>query len=65
MNLLWADYPAPLSFMMKLFLIVQLAYCLHELPELYFQRTKKEEYASKAAHSLAALVLIAVPYFLK
>ncbi|KAF2903461.1 hypothetical protein ILUMI_02723 [Ignelater luminosus] len=63
-NLLWADYPAPLSFMMKLFLIVQLAYCLHELPELYFQRTKKEEYASKAAHSLAALVLIAVPYFL-
>jgi len=63
-NLLWADYPAPLSFMMKLFLIVQLAYCLHDLPELYFQRTKKEEYASKAGQSIAALVLIAVPYFL-
>lgn len=63
-NLLWADYPAPLSFMMKLFLIVQLAYCLHELPELYFQRTKKEEYVSKAAQSVGALILIAVPYFL-
>jgi len=63
-NLLWADYPAPMSFMLKLFFIVQLAYCLHELPELYFQRTKKEEYLSKAAHSIASLVLIAVPYFL-
>jgi translocating chain-associated membrane protein 1 len=63
-NLLWADYPASLTFMAKLYLIVQLAYCLHELPELYFQRTKKEEYLSKAAYSIASLVLIAVPYFL-
>ncbi|KAF5272926.1 hypothetical protein FQR65_LT04855 [Abscondita terminalis] len=63
-NLLWADYPPPMPFMMKLFFIIQLAYCLHEIPELYFQRVKKEEYVNKITNSLAALVLIAVPYFL-
>lgn len=65
LSLLWSNYPAPMTFMLKLFLIVQLAYSLHELPELYFQRTKREEYTSKAIKSIASLVLIAVPYFLK
>ncbi|KAF5296204.1 hypothetical protein FQA39_LY12658 [Lamprigera yunnana] len=64
MNLVWSDYPAPMSFLAKLFFIIQLAYCLHEVPELYFQRVKKEEYISKITHSLASLVLIAIPYFL-
>lgn len=63
--LLWDKYPAPMTFMHKLFLIVQLAYSLHELPELYFQRTKREEYYGKASKSIASLVLIAVPYFLR
>lgn len=64
-SLLWTDYPAPLSFMMKLYLIIQLAYSLHEIPELYFQRTKKEEYISRAVTSLSSLILVSVPYFLK
>jgi len=64
LSLLWKDYPANLTFMLKLFMIIQLAYSLHELPEIYFQRTKREEYVSKATTSLAALVLIAIPYFL-
>lgn len=64
LSLLWLDYPAALSFMLKLFMIVQLAYSLHELPEIYFQRTKREEYVNKAFKSIAGLVLIAVPYFL-
>lgn len=63
-NLLWADYPAPMPFLMKLFFVIQLSYCLHEIPELYFQRVKKEEYVNKITNSLAALVLIAIPYFL-
>ncbi|KAI4470918.1 translocation associated membrane protein [Holotrichia oblita] len=63
-SLLWTDYPAPLSFMMKLYLIIQLAYSLHEIPELYFQRTKKEEYVSRAVNSLSSLVLVSIPYFL-
>ncbi|XP_023015157.1 translocating chain-associated membrane protein 1 [Leptinotarsa decemlineata] len=61
---LWSDYPAPMSFLLKLYIIVQLAYNLHEIPELYFQKTKKEEYASKATQSIAGILLIFIPYFL-
>lgn len=53
-----------MNFMTKCYLILQLAYAIHEIPELYFQRAKKEEYLSKASFSLAKFVLIAVPYFL-
>lgn len=63
-SLLWSGYPAPMSFLMKLFIIIQLAYAIHEIPELYFQRVKKEEWASKSIRSIASLVLVAVPYFL-
>nr|CAI5832538.1 unnamed protein product [Callosobruchus analis] len=62
---LWSDYPSPMSFMLKLYFIIQLAYNLHEIPELYFQKTKKEEYFTKASQSLVALALICIPYFLK
>jgi translocating chain-associated membrane protein 1 len=62
---LWSDYPAPMPFLLKLYIIIQLAYSLHELPELYFQRVKREEYSSKALQSVATLILVAIPYFLK
>jgi len=61
---LWSDYPAPMPFLVKLYVIIQMAYSLHELPELYFQRVKREEYSSKAVQSIATLVLVAIPYFL-
>ncbi|CAH1105761.1 unnamed protein product [Psylliodes chrysocephalus] len=61
---LWVDYPSPMPFLTKLYIIVQLAYNLHEIPELYFQKTKKEEYIGKATQSIAAVALIYVPYFL-
>ncbi|XP_045462959.1 translocating chain-associated membrane protein 1 isoform X2 [Harmonia axyridis] len=61
---LWSEYPAPMIFFTKLYFIVQLSYSLHELPELYFQRVKKEEYLGKALSSLAGLVLISIPYFM-
>ncbi|KAJ3661432.1 hypothetical protein Zmor_005827 [Zophobas morio] len=61
---LWSDYPAPMPFLVKLYIIIQLAYSLHELPELYFQRVKREEYSSKAIQSIVTLLLIALPYFL-
>ncbi|XP_056648887.1 translocating chain-associated membrane protein 1 [Diorhabda carinulata] len=61
---LWSDYPSPMPFLTKLYIIIQLAYNLHEIPELYFQRTKKEEYVGKATQSLAAFSLIFIPYFL-
>ncbi|KAK9881404.1 hypothetical protein WA026_016294 [Henosepilachna vigintioctopunctata] len=62
---LWSEYPAPMTFLVKLYFIIQLAYSLHELPELYFQRVKKEEYFGKAVSSIAALVLVSIPYFLR
>lgn len=62
---LWSDYPPPMTFLSKLYIIIQLAYSLHELPELYFQRVKREEYTEKAVQSIASLILVAIPYFLK
>ncbi|XP_060535281.1 translocating chain-associated membrane protein 1 [Cylas formicarius] len=61
---IWSDYPVLMTFMFKLYVVIQLAYSLHELPELYFQRAKREDYVPRASHSLAGLVLVAVPYFL-
>ncbi|XP_072120783.1 translocating chain-associated membrane protein 2 isoform X1 [Mobula birostris] len=41
---LWEDYPhTHLSFQMKLFYLYQISYWIHMLPELYFQRARKEE----------------------
>ncbi|XP_044759622.1 translocating chain-associated membrane protein 1 [Coccinella septempunctata] len=62
---LWSEYPAPMIFVTKLYFIIQLAYSLHELPELYFQRVKREEYLGKAAYSVAGLVLVSIPYFMR
>ncbi|XP_050301847.1 translocating chain-associated membrane protein 1 isoform X2 [Anthonomus grandis grandis] len=61
---IWSEYPAPMYFMFKMYLLVQLAYSLHELPELYFQRVKREEWFNKALYSMASLVLVAIPYIL-
>ncbi|XP_073442506.1 translocating chain-associated membrane protein 2 isoform X1 [Dendrobates tinctorius] len=41
---LWESYPhVYLPFQVKFFYLCQLAYWLHALPELYFQKVKKEE----------------------
>ncbi|XP_072874719.1 translocating chain-associated membrane protein 1 [Chlorocebus sabaeus] len=43
-TILWRAYPHNLmTFQMKFFYISQLAYWLHAFPELYFQKTKKED----------------------
>jgi len=61
---IWSDYPAPMSFMFKLYLIIQISYIIHEVPELYFQRVKKEEYFGKICSAVIALAVVATPYFL-
>lgn len=53
-----------MSFLHKLFFIIQLAYYLHMLPELYFQKIKKEEQPSKIKHSIAGFVIITFFYLL-
>lgn len=64
MSRLWADYPNhPMSFIHKLYFIIQLSYYLHMLPELYFQKVKKDEQLAKVKHSLAGTVIIGFFYF--
>jgi len=64
-NLLWTDFPNhPMIFLHKLYFIIQLAYYLHMLPELYFQRIKKEDRQPKIIHSICGFIVVASGYFL-
>lgn len=65
MSRLWTDYPNhPMTFLHKLYFIIQLSYYLHMLPELYFQKVKKDEQGEKLRHSIAGSVIIGILYFL-
>uniref|UniRef100_T1D460 Protein transporter of the tram translocating chain-associating membrane superfamily n=1 Tax=Psorophora albipes TaxID=869069 RepID=T1D460_9DIPT len=62
---LWEGFPEhPMVFLHKLFFVIQLAYYLHMLPELYFQKVKKDEQKPKIQHALGGFFLIATAYFL-
>lgn len=64
MSKLWTDYPNhPMTFLHKLFFIIQLSYYLHMLPELYFQKVKKDEQLPKMQHSIAGILIIGFFYF--
>jgi len=64
MSRLWTDYPNhPMSFLHKLYFIIQLSYYVHMLPELYFQKVKKDEQPAKVQHSLAGSLIIGFFYF--
>ncbi|XP_055593866.1 translocating chain-associated membrane protein 1 [Uranotaenia lowii] len=62
---MWEGFPDhPMMFLHKLFFIIQLAYYLHMLPELYFQKVKKDEQKPKIQHALGGFFLIGAAYFL-
>lgn len=62
-SLLWDDYPNhPMSFLHKFFFVIQLAYYLHMLPELYFQKVKKEDQQPKIIHSICGFSIICLAY---
>ena len=64
MSSAWKGYPDhPMSFLMKLYFIIQLAYYLHMLPELYFQRVKKEDQGPKIYRSLIGMAMIGACYY--
>ncbi|KAL5286225.1 TRAM1 family protein [Megaselia abdita] len=64
-SLLLDDFPNhPMTFLHKLFFIIQLAYYLHMLPELYFQRIKKEDQQPKIIHAVCGFSVVALAYFL-
>ncbi|KAL1006295.1 hypothetical protein UPYG_G00070390 [Umbra pygmaea] len=62
---LWEGYPHTLMpFQMKFYFICQMGYWLHALPELYFQKTKKEDIARQLVYISLYLVHIAGAYIL-
>ncbi|XP_071441950.1 translocating chain-associated membrane protein 1 [Hetaerina americana] len=62
---LWEGYPHTLMpFMLKFFYVVQLAYWTHCFPELYFQKVKREEMASRVRYAALHLTFIAAAYLL-
>jgi translocating chain-associated membrane protein 1 len=62
-SLLWENFPEhPMGFLHKLYFVIQLSYYLHMLPELYFQKIKKDEHQDRIVHSLAGFSLIGSAY---
>jgi translocating chain-associated membrane protein 1 len=64
---LWTGYPEQhreMSFWMKVFYLVQLAYWLHQFPEFYFQKVKKDDMKSRTVYSCLYIVFIGAAYAL-
>jgi translocating chain-associated membrane protein 1 len=65
---MWSNYPeahSKMSFQHKFFFIIQIAYWLHQFPELYFQKVKKDEMWQRIQLSLMYLLPITTAYLLK
>jgi translocating chain-associated membrane protein 1 len=64
--LLWDGFPhLEMSFVLKFFMLIQLSYWLHWLPEMYFIRMKREEIPQKLAITAAYTTVITVAYLAK
>uniref|UniRef100_A0A8C7QP60 Translocating chain-associated membrane protein n=1 Tax=Oncorhynchus mykiss TaxID=8022 RepID=A0A8C7QP60_ONCMY len=62
---LWDGYPHTLMpFQMKFYFISQMGYWLHALPEIYFQKTKKEDIPRQLVYISLYLVHIVGAYIL-
>ncbi|XP_076612421.1 translocating chain-associated membrane protein 2 [Chaetodon auriga] len=62
---LWENYPhVHLRFQVKFFYLTQLAYWLHALPELYFQKVRKEEISRQLQYICLYLLHISAAYLL-
>jgi len=61
----WEDYPhVELTYFTKFFFIMQISYWIHQFPELYFQKIKKEEWKRRIAYSTIYLVSFLAAYLL-
>nr|XP_028590952.1 translocating chain-associated membrane protein 1-like 1 isoform X2 [Podarcis muralis]XP_028590953.1 translocating chain-associated membrane protein 1-like 1 isoform X2 [Podarcis muralis] len=64
-TLLWKDYPhSRMFFQVKFFYICQIAYWLHSLPELYFQKIRKEDIPRQLYYICLYIVHISGAYIL-
>jgi len=63
---LWEGYPhSNMTFLFKFFFVTQISYWLHVFPELYFEKTKKEDMPPKIQYASLYLVFILAAYFLR
>merc|ERR1712236_123014 len=63
---LWDGYPHNnMTFLFKFFFIIQISYWLHIFPELYFQKTKKEDMAPKIQYATLYLIFITAAYIFR
>ncbi|XP_021956134.1 translocating chain-associated membrane protein 1 [Folsomia candida] len=62
-SLLWDGFPhMEMSFVLKFFMLIQLSYWLHWIPEVYFLRMKKEEIMQKLTMASIYTSVVAVAY---
>merc|ERR1712215_563575 len=60
---LWDGYPHNnMTFLFKFFFIIQISYWLHIFPELYFQKTKREDMPPKIQYATLYLIFITASY---
>ena len=60
---IWEGYPHNnMTFLLKFFFIIQISYWLHIFPELYFQKTKKEDMPPKIQYAVLYLGFIVASY---
>lgn len=65
LSFFWVGYPhVGLSFLTKMFFILQISYWLHSYPELYFQKVKKEDRQPKIVFATLNLIICLSVYFL-
>merc|ERR1711970_763694 len=63
---LWDGYPHNnMTFLFKFFFIIQISYWLHVFPELYFQKTKKEDMPPKIQYASLYLIFITASYMFR
>jgi len=64
LSFFWTGYPhSSLTFLTKMFFIMQISYWLHSYPELYFQKVKKEDRPSKIYFATSNLFICSAIYY--
>ncbi|XP_033121650.1 translocating chain-associated membrane protein 1-like isoform X3 [Anneissia japonica] len=65
LSFMWEGYPhATLSFTLKFYFVIQIAYWLHTFPEIYFQKVKKEEMSARLRYQLLYSIVIIAGFLL-
>ena len=65
---LWSGYPVghrDMSFLIKVFYLAQLAYWVHQFPEFYFSKIKKDEMKTRSVYIVLYFLYIGGAYALK